>query len=90
VEGRRVQIADVPEAGEYAGRVGQVNGWSSLSGAPDEARTDHGPVVCAYVGGSARSDIVYGVWFEETNEVAWFPPLLLDALGDDPDSIESG
>jgi hypothetical protein len=79
----RVRIADVPEAGTFAGRVGEVNGWSSLSGAPDVARTREGPVMGAHVGGSARSDIVYGVWFEETTEVAWFSPHLLDRLDDD-------
>ena len=78
----------MPEAGDYAGRVGEVNGWSSLSGAPDQARTKHGPVVGAYVGGSARSDIVYGVWFEDTTEVAWFSPHLLDGLGEGPDPLD--
>jgi hypothetical protein len=85
MEGRQVRIADIPEAGVYAGRIGQVNGWSSLSGTPDSSRTKHGPVVGAYAGGSARSDIVYGVWFVDTDEVAWFSPHLLDALGDDQD-----
>jgi hypothetical protein len=42
-------------------------------------------VVGAHLGGSERSDIVYGVWFEDTDEVAWFSPHLLDTLGDDPD-----
>jgi len=65
-----------------------VNGWSSLSGAPDHARTKHGPVIGAHVGGSAKSDVVYGVWFEETDEVAWFPPHLLDSLEDDPDLLD--
>ena len=57
-----------------------MNGWFSLSGAPDTSRTKHGPVIGADMGGSAKSDIVYGVWFEETEEVAWFSPNLLDAL----------
>ena len=74
-----VQVAEVPEAGVYAGRVGHVNGWSSLSGAPDSARG--GPVVGAQVGGSDSSDIVYGVWFDDTGEVIWFSPhLLLDTV----------
>ena len=83
MDGRRVRIADLPEAGAYAGRVGQVNGWSSLSEAPDRARTEHGPVIGAHLGGSAKSDIVYGVWFEDTDEVAWFPPSLMDLLSGD-------
>lgn len=83
MEGQRVRIVDVPEAGVYAGRAGRVSGWSSLSGAPDHARTKHGPVIAVHADGSAESDIVYGVWFEETRETAWFPPHLFELLGMD-------
>ena len=77
---RQVRIADAPEAGNYAGRAGTLNGWSSLSGAPDEARTKDGPLVGAPVGGA---DVVYRVWFKETDESAWFPPHLLDGETDE-------
>jgi hypothetical protein len=72
-----VRIAELPEAGEHAGRVGQVFGWSvpSSSGV--------GPVIGGHVGGSDRKDFAYSVFFQDTNEQLWFAPHLLER-GDDP------
>ena len=62
-----VRVADLPEAGPFAGRVGWVGGWSSLSGAPDSARGGD-PVFGAHIGGSGKSDIVYSINFDETGQ----------------------
>jgi hypothetical protein len=74
MEERWVRIADLREAGAYAGRTGRVGGWSILGSAPDSARD--GPVIGAHVGGSDKSDVVYGVNFDDG--MAWFAPHLLE------------
>lgn len=63
VSGRSwIRIAELPEAGEPAGRVGQVFGWSEPSS------SGVGPVIGGHVGGSARRDFAYSIFFEETGE----------------------
>jgi hypothetical protein len=68
-----VRIADLPEAGEFAGRVGQVFGRSvpSSSGV--------GPVIGANVGGSARVDLAVAVIFADSAGEHWFAPHLVEA-----------
>jgi hypothetical protein len=78
-----VRIADLPEAGSFAGKVGWIGGWSSLSGAPDSARD--GPVYGTHLGGSDKSDLVYGIHFDDTRETAWFSPHLLEDAPDPED-----
>jgi hypothetical protein len=79
-----VRIAELPEAGEHAGRVGQVFGWSvpSSSGV--------GPVIGAHVGGSAKRDFAYSVFFEDSGEQLWFAPHLLESAGDATDRSRLG
>lgn len=76
MSGKWIRVADVPESGPFGARLGWVGGWSSLSGAPDSARG--GPVFGAHMGGSNKSDIVYGVHFDDTGETAWFAPHLVE------------
>jgi len=69
-----VRIADLPEAREFAGRTGEIFGWSipSTSGV--------GPVIGAEFGGSAREDFAYSVYFEDTREQHWFSRHLIETL----------
>jgi hypothetical protein len=84
-----VRVADLPEAGPFAGRVGWVGGWSSLSGAPDAARGGD-PVFGAHIGGSDKSDIVYSINFDDTGDTAWFSPHLLEGAPDPEDRSRLG
>jgi len=69
-----VRIADLPEAGDFAGRVGEIFGWSipSSSGVA--------PVIGSAFGGSAREDFAYSVYFEDTGEQHWFSRHLIETL----------
>jgi hypothetical protein len=67
-----VRIADLPEAGDFAGRVGQVFGRSVPSS------SEVGPVIGAHHGGSSREDLAYGVVFEGETEERWFAPYLVE------------
>ena len=70
----RVRIADLPEAGAFAGRVGEIFGWSI----PSTSRV--GPMIGAEFGGSAREDFAYSVYFEDTGEQEWFTRHLIETL----------
>jgi hypothetical protein len=74
-----VRIAQLPEADHYAGRVGQVFGWSKPS------NTGELEVIGGHVGGSARRDLAYSVFFEETGEQVWFAPHLVESTSDPTD-----
>jgi hypothetical protein len=67
-----VRVADLPEAGEYAGRLGQVFGWSvpSSSGV--------GPVIGDTFGGSGREDFAYAIIFDGIDGERWFAPHLVE------------
>ncbi len=69
-----VEIADVPEASEYAGRRGVATGWTVPSSSGE------GPVVGADFGGSARADYAIGVHLD-TGELVWFAPHLVLRAG---------
>jgi len=71
---RLVRIADLPEAGEFAGREGLVYGWSI----PSTSKV--APVIGAEFGGSAREDFAYSVYFEDTSEQHWFAPHLVETI----------
>jgi hypothetical protein len=86
---RWVRIADLPEAGPFAGRVDWVGGWSSLSGAPDSARGDL-PVYGTHLGGSDKSDLVYGIHFDDPRDSAWFSPHLIEGVPDPEDRSRLG
>jgi len=79
-----VRIAELPEAGQHAGRVGQVFGWTQPS------NTGELDVIGGYVGGSARRDLAYSVFFEETGEQLWFAPHLLEHTPDPSDRSRLG
>jgi hypothetical protein len=68
-----VRIADLPEAGADAGRLGQVFGRSipSSSGV--------GPVIGSRFGGSASQDLAYAVVFEGVDGARSFAPHLVEA-----------
>jgi len=68
-----VRIADLPEAGEFAGRVGQLFGRSVPSSSGVR------PVLGARVGGSERVDLAYAVIFEDVDGERWFAPHLVEA-----------
>ena len=79
-----VRIAELPEAGEHAGRVGQIFGWSvpSSSGV--------GPVIGGHVGGSEKRDVAYSVFFEESRKQLWFAPHLVERAADQTDRSRLG
>lgn len=79
-----MQIADLPEAGEYAGRIGQVLGWSKPSS------SGVAPVIGGHVGGSARRDLAYSVYFDDTKEQIWFAPNLVTRASDPVDRSRLG
>jgi hypothetical protein len=68
----RVFILDVFEAGKFAGREGEVYGWSvpSSSGVA--------PVIGARKG--RDEDFAYSVYFEDTGEQEWFAPHLVKLI----------
>jgi hypothetical protein len=68
-----VRVADLPEAGEYAGRLGQVFGRSVPSS------SGIGPVIGAAFGGSAREDLAYAVIFDGVDGERWFAPHLIES-----------
>jgi len=74
-EGDSVVIAERPEAGPFAGRVGVIYGWTK----PSKSRK--GPVY----GNPARvasDDFAWSVYFEDTGDQEWFAHYLLSLVGD--------
>ena len=69
-----VRIADLPEASEYAGRLGRLIGRSIPSS------SEVGPVIGVAFGGSARVDLAYAVLFEGDKNEQWFAPHLVDGV----------
>jgi hypothetical protein len=84
VDGSWVQIAELPEAGEYAGRVGKAFGWSVPSSSGVR------PVVGGHIGGSSKRDLAYSVYFEDTKEKVWFSPHLVTRTTDPTDRSRVG
>jgi hypothetical protein len=68
----RVFILDVFDAGEFAGREGEVYGWSV------PCSSGVGPVIGARKG--RDEDVAFSVYFEDTGEQAWFAPHLVKAV----------
>jgi hypothetical protein len=60
-EGDQVVIADRPDAGAFAGRLGVIYGWTTPS------TSKEGPV-----NGEAPEDFAWSVYFEDSEEQAWF------------------
>jgi hypothetical protein len=70
----KARIADLPEAGDFAGRYGLQCGVSIPS------TSDVGPVVGGNVDGSARQDFAVAVTFPDTQETHWFAPHLVEVI----------
>jgi len=72
-EATAVRIADLSEAGTFAGWIGYVYGMSvpSSSGV--------GPIIGEHHG-DRHEDLAYSVYFPETGEQEWFAPHLLEAV----------
>jgi hypothetical protein len=68
----RAYIADLHEAGRFAGREGLVFGWTVPSSSGVE------PVIGARKG--RETDFALSVFFEDTEEQQWFAPHLVKVI----------